>query len=142
MIREDYSYIHWVRKHDAENLEEVMEMVSIMYDSAGRGGGKAARNSQTEEMWSCTPGEVQLPDSDELYDRKADPFQLKNIIKEKPEEARELLQQAQGIHGHSAGHLMGRPGVDRRMTTDINRRRHRRPPRPTERRGDRPMEMS
>jgi hypothetical protein len=47
-------------------------------------------------MWSCTPGEVQLPDQDELYDRKMDPFQLNNIITKKPEIAKELLQQLKG----------------------------------------------
>jgi arylsulfatase A-like enzyme len=93
IIRDDYSYIHWVKKQDAENLQEALEMISIMYDAGGRGGGKAATSSQTEEMWSCTPGEVQLPDQDELYDRKADPFQLNNIITKKPEIAKELLQQ-------------------------------------------------
>ena len=93
IIRDDYSYVHWVRKQDAENLEGALEMVTIMYDAAGRGGGKAATSSQTEEMWSCTPGEVQLPEQDELYDRQTDPFQLNNIINQKPEIAKELLQQ-------------------------------------------------
>ena len=40
-----------------------------------------------------------LPAKDELYDRKADPFQLKNIIEAKPEIAKELLQQLKGIIG-------------------------------------------
>ena len=92
IIQEDYSFIHWVRKSDAGSAEETIQMVSIMYDLAGKGGGKLATTSQTEEMWSCTPGEAEVPEGDELYDRKADPFQLKNIIKEKPEIAKELLQ--------------------------------------------------
>lgn len=98
IIREDYSYIHWIKKQDVENLEEVVEMVSIMYDAkigegAGRGEGEKATSSQTEEMWSCTPGEVVLPEGDELYDRRNDPFQLNNIIDQNPEAAKELLQQ-------------------------------------------------
>jgi len=44
-------------------------------------------------MWSCTPGEVVLPEGDELYDRRKDPFQLNNIIDQNPEVAKELLQQ-------------------------------------------------
>jgi len=92
IIQDDYSFIHWVRKADAGSAEETIQMVSIMYDLAGKGGGKLATTSQTEEMWSCTPGEAEVPEGDELYDRKADPFQLKNIIKEKPEIAKELLQ--------------------------------------------------
>ncbi|NNL75241.1 MAG: sulfatase-like hydrolase/transferase, partial [Desulfobacterales bacterium] len=98
IIREDYSYIHWIRKQDAENLKEVVEMVSIMYDAevgkgAGRGAGEKATTAQTEEMWSCTPGEVVLPEGDELYDRQKDPFQLDNIIVQNPAIAKELLQQ-------------------------------------------------
>jgi arylsulfatase A-like enzyme len=93
IIREDYSFIHWVKKQQADDVHEVLEMVSIMYDLGGRGEGKMATTAQTEDMWSCTPGEVQLPDGDELYDRKTDPFQLKNIINDKPEKGKELLQQ-------------------------------------------------
>ena len=44
-------------------------------------------------MWTCTPhSEVVVPDSDELYDRKKDPFQLNNIIDKDPEKAAELLK--------------------------------------------------
>lgn len=98
IIREDYSYIHWIRKQDAENMKDVVEMVSIMYDAkigegAGRGEGEKATTSQTEEMWSCTPGEVVLPEGDELYNRQKDPFQLNNIIDQNPDVAKELLQQ-------------------------------------------------
>lgn len=34
----------------------------------------------------------EVPDSDELYDRRADPFQLHNIIEEQPDKAAELLR--------------------------------------------------
>ena len=93
IIRDDYSFIHWIKKANAETYEETMEMVNIMYDFGGGAGGKFSKSSQTEEMWSCTPGDIVLPAEDQLFDRKTDPFQLKNIIKEKPEVAKELLQQ-------------------------------------------------
>jgi len=34
-----------------------------------------------------------VPESDELYDRKTDQFQLNNIIDKEPEKAKELYQQ-------------------------------------------------
>lgn len=53
-----------------------------------------------EEMWTCTPGaEVVLPAKDELYDRKADQFQLNNIIEQKPEVGKKMLQQLKEIIG-------------------------------------------
>lgn len=43
-------------------------------------------------MWSCSPSaNVTCPDIDGLYDRRAAPFQLNNIIKERPEKAKELF---------------------------------------------------
>ena len=48
----------------------------------------------SEEMWTCTAGaKVEVPSHNELYDRKADPFQLKNIATDKPEIAENLLEQ-------------------------------------------------
>ena len=45
-----------------------------------------------EDQWTCTPGSVAaLPEEDELYDRRNDPFQLHNVIAEHPEEAKKLL---------------------------------------------------
>ena len=43
-------------------------------------------------MWSCSPSaNVTCPDIDGFYDRRAAPFQLNNIIKERPEKAKELF---------------------------------------------------
>ena len=45
------------------------------------------------EQWTCNPGtRAEVRDGDELYDRKADPFQLNNIIADHPDVAAELLQ--------------------------------------------------
>lgn len=38
-------------------------------------------------------------DHDELYDRKADPFQLNNIADQNPDKAREMLQQLKLVIG-------------------------------------------
>ena len=80
IITEDYSYIHWILK-DASHLD---------YTSADNPGKEKMEN---EAMWSCTAGAKQeVPDSDELYDRRTDPFQLHNIIEEQPDKAAELLR--------------------------------------------------
>ena len=80
IITEDYSYIHWILK-DASHLD---------YTSTENPGKETMEN---EAMWSCTAGAKQeVPDSDELYDRRTDRFQLNNIINEQPEKATELLR--------------------------------------------------
>lgn len=72
---EDYSYVHWI----ANDVKDSTILAGELNDS--------------EEMWSCTAGaKVIVPERDELYDRKKDPFQLNNLIGEKPEVAEELLQ--------------------------------------------------
>ena len=75
IITEDYSYVHWI----ANDVRDAFILKGEFNDS--------------EEMWSCTAGaKVIVPEADELYDRKNDPFQLKNILTEKPEVAEDLLQ--------------------------------------------------
>lgn len=42
-----------------------------------------------EEMWTCVQGaEVTVPEQDELYDRRADPFQLNNLAGSIPKRPR------------------------------------------------------
>lgn len=90
IIRDDYSFIHWL----CEDQEGALDTVMKMYDGGGMGRGEITKDMQTEDMWTCTPGsEAQVPLSDELYDRRTDPFQLNNIIDKEPEKAKELLQQ-------------------------------------------------
>lgn len=75
IITEDYSYVHWIANDYADShiLKGDFE--------------------DNEEMWSCTAGaKVIVPERDELYCRKTDPFQLNNIIDKKPEEAEKMLQ--------------------------------------------------
>jgi arylsulfatase A-like enzyme len=87
LITEDYSFIHWILK-DASQRD---------YTSTTNPGKDTMKD---EAMWSCTAGAKQeVPDSDEMYDRSNDPFQLKNIIKEQPEKAEELLRQLKLVIG-------------------------------------------
>ena len=42
-------------------------------------------------VWTCTPGSVaETPETNELYDRRRDPFQLNNLLERQPEAAREV----------------------------------------------------
>jgi arylsulfatase A-like enzyme len=91
IITEDYSYIHWLA--NITDKFETTDMLQKVYDKAGIGLGEGTKGLQTEEMWTCTPhSEVIVPESDELFDRKKDLFQLNNIIDKNPEKAAELLK--------------------------------------------------
>jgi arylsulfatase A-like enzyme len=109
IITEDWSYIHWLREEDKTTWEWVQKMFladmqkgmgEVMGPAEGASMGEAnqllkdAATLDGEDQWTCTPGSVaELPERDELYDRKADPFQLKNVIDKHPEKAKELFQQ-------------------------------------------------
>jgi hypothetical protein len=42
-------------------------------------------------VWTCTPGSVaEIPEVNELYDRRRDPFQLNNLLEREPEAASEV----------------------------------------------------
>lgn len=99
IIRDDYSFIHWVR-----GFEETanMENVGKGYDGSGIVAGAIEKEfraefedrAEKEGMWTCTlGGKVQVPADDELYDRKTDPFQLNNIADKQPDKAEELFRQ-------------------------------------------------
>ncbi len=77
---EDYSFIHWL-SNDADKLNQT-QYVALTEDV------------MKDEMWTCTAGaKVEVPEKDELYDRKKDPFQLNNILSKNPEMGEKLLQQ-------------------------------------------------
>jgi hypothetical protein len=89
IVTDDYSYVHWL-PNKCESTEEAIKMV---YDSGGMDGGEATKDLQNDDMWTCTPhSEIAIPEKDEMYDRREDPYQLQNIIEKKPEEAKELLR--------------------------------------------------
>ena len=81
IITEDYSYIHWILKNASQRD----------YTSQDNPGKVTMEN---EEMWSCTAGAKQeCPEGDELYDRRNDPFQLRNLLDQKPDVGEKLLEQ-------------------------------------------------
>jgi len=105
IITEDWSYIHWLteaHKTTQEYLDTFAKDIMKSISAIGRDDlmseehrrHREAATLDGEDQWTCTPGAVaQLPERDELYDRKADPFQLNNIIDKHPEKAMELFQQ-------------------------------------------------
>ena len=55
---------------------------------------KKAATLDGEDQWTCTSAaSSEVPERDELYDRKQDPFQLNNIAAQHPETAMELFEQ-------------------------------------------------
>lgn len=79
IVTEEYSYIHWLVSQDVKDSVDCI---------AG------TESQMKEEMWTCTAGaKVVVPAHDELYDRKADPFQLKNLAESLPDVASAMLQQ-------------------------------------------------
>ena len=48
---------------------------------------------EDQEIWTCAPGSApETPFKDELYDRRADPYQLNNLIDSKPDVADEMVK--------------------------------------------------
>ena len=102
IITDEYSYIHWLDKGE-DNVETTAAIYNTDTDRHDGALGQKAVNealkrhkegatTDGEAQWTCTPASTaEVPSEDELYDRRTDPFQLKNIIHEKPEVARNLL---------------------------------------------------
>ncbi len=117
---DDWSYIHW-NKPDEDQSIMAMEFYGGNIDSShlSATGGKGlfaehfegmaehaeaqgidvqARHKQNAtidgaDQWTCTPSSTaDVPEKDELYNRKTDPFQLKNVIGEHPDVARKLFE--------------------------------------------------
>lgn len=118
IITDDWSYIHWTR--DREAMEFMKDLKKQMADASmpntemsGRSASpghvatdeletgmnadvrlKAAASLDGEEQWTCTPSATfEMPEGDELYDRRIDPFQLNNVIHAHSEIAQKLLRQ-------------------------------------------------
>ena len=109
LITKDWSYIHWLK-----NDIDTDEMNRLFYDGSGKGGNAGRQSAELEmkeEMWTCVQGaEVTVPEQDELYDRRADPFQLNNLAGEHPEKAKELLQQLKLYIGELRTCSLGKGG--------------------------------
>ncbi len=111
IFTDDWSYIHWNKE-----MTNPLEMASFYGESIDNshlvvdGGmmGKLAQQDRSEkdkaelhkenatldgaDQWTCTPSSTsEVPEKDELYDRRNDPFQLNNIADKHPEVAKQML---------------------------------------------------
>jgi len=109
IITPDWSFIHWTRPEERKISDSIHQIYGIGIQKTSRGIVKMSdlpgisdaegrmREAATldgEEQWTCTPGSVaEVPERDELYDRRADPFQLNNIAAKDPGRASELYAQ-------------------------------------------------
>jgi hypothetical protein len=115
IITKDWSYIHWLKEDEknvgdarygiygqdlgpstahileAKKTTEVVDRDTAFLTRAYEDYKKAA-TLDGEDPWTCTvASSSEVPERDELYDRRTDPFQLNNIASDHPEKARELL---------------------------------------------------
>lgn len=111
IITHDWSYIHWLQKEEQPLNSVIHGMYRAEVEKTGSAkylGGKtisgltvseeAKKHAEVatlddEDQWTCTPSaKVEVPERDELYDRRIDLFQLNNVIDKHPEKAEELLK--------------------------------------------------
>jgi arylsulfatase A-like enzyme len=77
IITDEWSYIHWLDEKDLTDPRKVMAIFGF------------TEMEENQDVWTCTPGsESETPETNELYDRRKDPFQLNNVLEEHPEAAR------------------------------------------------------
>ncbi|MDA8218002.1 MAG: sulfatase [Dehalococcoidales bacterium] len=108
IITEDWSYIHWLRPEEktiAESNFQIYRRGTVEHAghltrmfgevvSESQRRAKEAATLDDEEQWTCTPGSVaEVPERDQLFDRRADPFQLNNIAGKDPGRASKLYAQ-------------------------------------------------
>ncbi len=115
LINDDWSFIHWLRD-DEESIAMSMHCLyraGIDASSAHLGGYKSTTGAQLseeqkayhnaasldgEDQWTCTPGStVEVPEADELYNRRTDPLQLNNVAPQYPEVAADLFKKLRTI---------------------------------------------
>ncbi len=104
IITEEWSFIHWLDKLENASFGDAMNILYITgdvpegqnpYDSDSNAIAeyRKQRSLDNEAQWTCTPGsKVEVPEGDELYDRKKDPFQLNNVIAKHPDVAEGLMR--------------------------------------------------
>ena len=117
IITEDWSFIHWL-KDDEKTVADarfgiygqdlaastahlrqlakanvVEDRDTAFYNKAHEAHKKMA-TLDGEAQWTCTAAaSTEVPERDELYDRRTDPFQLHNIAHEHKDVAKQLLDQ-------------------------------------------------
>jgi hypothetical protein len=115
IITEDWSFIHWLRDEEktvadsrfgiygrdlgrstahllqTKKANVVEDRDTAFYTRAYEEYKKSA-TLDGDDQWTCTAASSsEVPARDELYERRTDPFQLKNIVSEHPAVARELF---------------------------------------------------
>nr|MDA8216805.1 sulfatase [Dehalococcoidales bacterium] len=108
---EDWSFVHWTSTGERSVNESIGGIYGVgLARSSGHlsnlkqglvaninEAGKrllAAATLDGEDQWTCTPGSIaEVPADDQLFDRREDPFQLKNIAQKDPGRASELYAQ-------------------------------------------------
>lgn len=108
IITDDWSFIHWLRPDEKSISEQrfqiyrrgVVEHAQHLQRMLGHSVNelqerlKQAASLDNEEQWTCTPGSIaEVPERDQLFDRRADPFQLNNIAAKEPGRSSELYAQ-------------------------------------------------
>ncbi len=116
IITEDWSFIHWLKDDEksiadarfgiygqdlAESTAHLRQLAkanvvedrdTAFYNKAYELHKKMA-SLDGEAQWTCTAAaSAEVPERDELYDRRKDPFQLNNVANEHKEVAKELLE--------------------------------------------------
>ncbi len=109
LYTEDWSYIHWLLPQklvnsnaaaamllsDGNQSDMDMEIAVFTLEKDGVAALEEYQKGLTLDgaaQWTCTPGSTQeVPDEDQLFDRKKDPFQLNNVLKQHPDVAARLL---------------------------------------------------
>ncbi len=80
IITDDWSFVHWTKPEPISSTWRSSQALKTL-----------ANIPEGEEMWTCTPSSVaEVPERDELYDRKADPCQLNNVAGKDPGRAAEF----------------------------------------------------
>ena len=118
---EDWSFVHWIPGGDVDKMakdfyaahvnsdhlravggkgmfEEKVQAMKKLSDSQQLEGNKAQEHYKEgvsmdgTAQWTCTPGSsAAVPEKDELYDRKNDPFQQHNVLDKYPDVAQALF---------------------------------------------------
>ena len=107
IITEDWSFIHWLRSDEKSIADSKLQIyrsgtvktsghLQKMMGETISDLQRRLKESATldgEDQWTCTPGSVAaVPERDQLFDRKADPFQLNNIASKDPKTASKLFE--------------------------------------------------
>ena len=107
IITDDWSFVHWLRPEEKSIADSKLQIyrsgtvktsghLQKMMGETISDLQRRLKESATldgEDQWTCTPGSVaSVPERDQLFDRKADPFQLNNIASKDPKRASKLYE--------------------------------------------------